>query len=730
MTGISPSGLPWRSPFAAVALATLAALAGSPLTATRAQAPAGPAGETITGTLQPVIVTGAAPDRQRWVAPASIDVIEGDEIRNGQLQVNLSESLGRVPGLFIQNRQNYAQDLQLSIRGFGARSTFGVRGLRLYVDGIPASSPDGQGQTSNFPLGNAERIEIIRGPYSALYGASSGGVIALTTADGQSPTTVRAGLAAGADGLWRASSQALGRVGEWGYALDVSAFSTDGARPQSAADRQSGNLKLSRRYGEGDTAGRIVLLAGHQSLSAQDPLGLSRPEFDANPRQTTASALLFNTRKDVDQSQLGLAWQQGLGGGHQLEFMAYGGQRQTTQFQSIPVATQAPAAYPGGVIDLDRSYGGWNARWRFDRREGTGEDARRFTISAGLAADGQREVRRGYQNFIGPPSSPAALGVLGVLRRDEVNRASTVDPYVQAEWATAAWTWTAGLRHSRVRFRSADHYTVPGNPDDSGATGYSGTSPVAGVRWRLAPTLQAFASIGRGFETPTLNEAAYSAAGSAGLNTALGASRSRSAEAGLRGRHGTAAWTATLFDIRTRNEIVVLANTGGRTTYQNAGATRRRGLELAGDTQWRAFTLTSALTWMQAQYTDGFLSGGQPVTAGNRMPGVPRAQAYVQLAWGPGWAGSTLSAELRHTGRLAVDDRNTDFAPGATLLGLAARFRQDRGDWSLREFVRIDNAANRRYAGSVIVNEGNGRFFEPGQRRSVYAGIEIERRFR
>ena len=153
------------------------------------------------GVLQPVVISGAAPERQRWMAPVSMDILEDEEIRAGQLQVNLSESLGRVPGLVILNRQNYAQDLQVSIRGFGARSTFGVRGVRLFVDGIPAGAPDGQGQAANYPLGSAQRIEIIRGPYAALYGSSAGGVIALYSNEGNLPGSLRAGVAGGADGV-------------------------------------------------------------------------------------------------------------------------------------------------------------------------------------------------------------------------------------------------------------------------------------------------------------------------------------------------------------------------------------------------------------------------------------------------------------------------------------------------------------------------------------------------
>jgi iron complex outermembrane receptor protein len=675
-------------------------------------------------TLRPVIITGAPSDTQRWSAPASMDIIEADEIRAGQLQINLSESLGRVPGLTIQNRQNYAQDLQVSIRGFGARSTFGVRGLRLFVDGIPASAPDGQGQTANFPLGSAERIEVIRGPYSALYGSSSGGVIALYTADGGTPEW-RAGFAGGSNGLWRESTQAAGKVGNYNFAVEAASFGTDGFRPQSAASRDSAHLKLSHATDDG----RIVMLLDRQVSAALDPLGLSRAEFNANPAQTTPGATQFNTRKSVQQTQAGLSLQQALGGGHRLELMGYAGERALIQYQAIPVGTQTPASSPGGVIDLQRNYWGLNARWRLDRQYGSG----RLTASAGLASDRQDEDRRGYNNFIGP-----ALGVQGTLRRNEANRATTFDPYAQLEWDTSAWTATAGLRRSTVKLSSSDRYIAPGNPDDSGAVRYAATNPVVGLRYKLTPTVQAYASAGKGFETPTLNEVAYRAFGGTGLNDKLAASRSRSVEAGLRGRGSGRAWTATVFDIRTENEIVVLSNTGGRSTFQNAGRTRRRGVELSGEAQWGKLNVTSALTLMNATYADSFTTcDAAPcaapnvvIPAGNRLPGIPRQQAYVQVAWEPGWAGSTFTLELRHSGDVQANDRNSDSAAAYTVLNLGVRFQQEQGDWQLREFARVDNLANKTYAGSVIVNEGNSRFFETAPRRSAYVGMELVRRFR
>lgn len=679
--------------------------------------------------LLPVVITGSATDQQRWRAPASIDVVDGSELRDGQLQINLSEALGRVPGLVVQNRQNYAQDLQISIRGAGARATFGVRGVRLFVDGIPASGPDGQGQAANFPLGSAERIEVIRGPYSALYGSSSGGVIALTTDDGGVPAVWRTGFAAGADGLLRLSTQATGQAGDVHYGLDVSSFRTDGLRPQSAADRSTANLKLSRPYDDG----RVVLLFNRLSDHALDPLGLSRAEFDADPYQTTPAALGFNTRKSTSQTQLGVAWQHRLGGGHSMEWMAYGGERAVLQFQAIPVGTQQAPGSPGGVIDLDRSYGGWNARWRFDQPLAHG----RLTLVAGLAGDRQDDRRRGFNNF----TSPTTLGVMGKLRRDETNRATTLAPYAQAEWDSADWTWSAGIRHTRVRFRSADRFIAPGNPDDSGASAYSGSSPVLGMRWRLGDHLQAFASAGLGFETPTLNEAAYQASGASGLNTRLTPSRSQNLEAGLRGRHGSAAWTATAFSTRTRDEIAVLSNTGGRASFQNVGRSLRQGLELAGDLQWGTLGISSAFTYLDATTRDPFTTcASAPCTtpnlaipAGNRLPGIPRQQAYLQLTWQPrgasGVAIGTFTLEARHTGAVPVNDRNSDAAAAATVIHLGARFQQDHGPWQFRQFVRLDNATNRRYAGSVIVNEGNGRFFEAAQDRNASVGLELVRRF-
>jgi len=684
------------------------------------------------GALSPVVVTGERSGGV-WRGAASVDVVGGDELREGQAQVNLSESLGRVPGLVIRNRQNYAQDLQISVRGYGARATFGVRGVRLFVDGIPASAPDGSGQVANFPLGGAERIEVVRGPMAALYGASSGGALLLYTEEGQHPAQWRTGMVAGSDGLWRLSTQATGKTGVpkepgWSYALDVSRFATDGARPQSAADRTNANLKLSRLH-EG---GRTVLVLNQHKSFALDPQGLRREELNANPMQTALPATDFNTRKSVAQTQLGLAFEQSMGGGHKLELMGYGGQRQVVQFQSITTGAQVPSGSSGGVIDLDRDYWGWNARWRHDGDWRGG----RLSLSAGLASDHQSDLRKGYENFTGTSANPTAIGVQGNLRRNEVNRASTLDPYVQAEWRSKDLTLMGGVRQTRTEYESSDRFL--GNGDDSGRKTFQATLPVVGLRWQWTPAVQAFASVGKGYEIPTLNEVAYRTDRVSGFNTQLNAARSTSAEMGLRGRAERFRWNATAFDIRTNDEIVVESNTGGRANFKNAGRTQRQGLELSGDWRYGPMTFFSALTWMEAGYRDSFkacasspcpIASQVEVPAGNRIPGLPMQQAFVQVTWDTGWAGSRVVFETRHVGRVMVNDQNSDSAVGHTLFNLGLHFKQDRGDWTLREFIRVDNLTDRRHVGSVIVNDGNSRFFEPGLGRKLLVGLEAQRRF-
>ena len=684
--------------------------------------------------LQVIVVTATRTARDSLEVPASVDVIDREDLHEARLRVNVSETLDRIPGVVALNRQNYAQDLQISIRGFGARSSFGVRGLRLYVDGVPATLPDGQGQVSNFPLNAAERIEVLRGPFSALYGNSSGGVIALTTALKPRPTGGEVSFAAGTNNTQRTAADLAGGSDSFAYALDGEAFHTGGFRPHSAAGRGILNF----RAGFLDTPiGALRLSANSlESDNAQDPMGLSRGQLQANPDQTTPEALRFNTRKSTRQGTLAADLRSDLGEGR-LETAVWMGARAIRQFQSIPASTQNAASSPGGVIDLGRHFGGADSRATFD----TGS----FTTTAGVDFERLVEDRFGYNNFTSPSPGPipasavcgvAGLrcGVLGRLRRDETNTATSLDPYAQSEARLGeAWRVLAGVRAAHVDVTSSDHFHTTAATNNSGAVSYSGLNPTAGVVFRVTPRLSTYLSYGRGFETPTLNELAYKPDGSAGLNTALKAARSNNYELGAKA-HLSAGLRASiaLFSTFTSDDIVVRSNFGGRSGYANVGRTRRDGVEAQIEAhpsdRW---SLAASGSIINARFDAAFLTcTAAPcvtptlqVASGNKLPSVPARTAWAEVKYRAGWADLSLQGHVQSA--LYVNDLNSDRAAGSGVLDAVIEHTGSWGPLRPHFFARVDNLANRRYVGSVIVNDANSRFFEPAPTRTWLFGLDL-----
>jgi len=672
-------------------------------------------------TLAPVDVAAA---RVRGIDPFDLPIsatrIDADAAadRRGALA---SELLDGVPGVVARDRQNYAQDTQLSIRGFGARSTFGVRGVRLYVDGVPATMPDGQGQLSHFNVMGVERVEVLRGPFSALYGNASGGVVQWWSGAGNAEDPWRLRATWGSFGSFTAGAQLRGARAGFDYNLAASHFETEGWRAHSRARRESLNGRLGWQLDNGGTLSLVVNAL--DAPDAQDPLGLTRAQFQADPRQVAAAATQFNTRKSVRQSQAGLVYAQPAGAGD-LRLMAYAGERSVEQFLAVPIAVQANPLHAGGVVDLDGGYGGADARWSWQGELG----GRPFDFTLGANADRQRQHRTGYENFVG-----TALGVKGALRRDQEDRVSNFDQFAQAWWQWSDhWSALLGARHSEVRFRSDDGYITARNPDDSGSTRYSATTPVAGLVFSPDDAWRLHASIGRGFETPTFNELGYRADGNAGLALDLRSARSTHYELGARWRGpGQAMATVALFRADTDDELAVASNTNGRSTYRNIGRTRRQGAEaswiwpLAARSQ-----LALAYTWLQATVREGYwvcaASGcAQPdtwVRPGSRLPGVPQQQASLRWSWTPDpWR---LAVSLDAADSTPVNDLGSEAAPGYALVAVEASREWSLGDGALRAFARIDNLFDRQYVGSVIVNDGNGRYYEPGPGRAALLGLE------
>jgi iron complex outermembrane receptor protein len=699
-------------------------LASSVIAALSTYAPFAVADETVNTAIPVVVVTASRTEQLSFDLPASIDVIGADQIGAAQPRVNASEALAAVPGLVAQNRQNYAQDLQISSRGFGARSAFGVRGVRLIADGVPATMPDGQGQAATFNLDLAERIEVLRGPFSALYGNHSGGVIQLFTRDPKGAPAVEFNVSGGSYGSHKTDLNASGSAGGVGYLIDVSRFDTDGYRSHSAATRDQAYAKLV--FAPSATS-RLVLTAGAlRQDDTQDPLGVTWATWQRDPRageiDTTdprtpqrTLAERYNTRKSIDHQQLGATWEQRFGS-DRLRVTAYVGNRRVIQYQAFSQGFQAPASHSGGVVDFDRDFHGIDANWTMSRPLLDGTLRSTFGIEAGASND----ARKGYENFIG-----SEFGVQGRLRRDEKDDVKNLDPYTQFEWERGAWVLSAGLRHSRVDFDVEDRYLANGN--DSGSVSYRHTTPLLGILYKVQPGLNLYASAARGFETPTLNEVFYSGTG-AGFNFALAPAQSTHLEFGAKAMPlDGVRINAAVFQVKTTDELVVDSSNGGRTSYRNASATLRQGLELSADAEWRRnWTGRLALSVLRAVYDEGFGA----VLRGSRLPGVPNASLYGEFGWKDADDRYGAALEAIANTKLYPDDANqANPAPGYAIANLRVQAQQQFAGWRVKEYARVNNLFDRGYIGSVIVGDSNRRYYEAAPGRNWVLGASMQYRF-
>lgn len=673
---------------------------------------------------QTLIVSATPQSVSELDTPAAVSVVDGEDMRLATPRINLSESLTSVPGLQVQNRQNYAQDLQLSIRGFGSRTTYGIRGIRLYVDGIPATMPDGQGQTSNIDISSVQNIEVLRGPFSALYGNASGGVMNVSTETGHEPPTIEASSYYGSFGSWRYGLKATGALGDGtqrgdvDYTVSTTRFTTHGYRDRSSAQKNLANAKLGVRM---DDTSKLTLIFNSVESKADDPGGLTESEWQANPQQSPR-AEQYNTRKTIKQTQAGLRYERQLSAKDDISIMTYAGERETTQYQSIPMAPQLKPSHAGGVITLQRHYQGIDNRWTH-----RGELGVPVTFTAGLNYENMSENRKGYNNFRLDDGVPE-YGQKGDLRRNERNLMWNVDPYLQTQWQlTQKLSLDAGVRYSSVWFDSNDRYITPGNGDDSGDASYHQWLPAGSLKYAITDAWNVYLAAGRGFETPTINELSYRSDGQSGMNFDLHPSTNDTVEIGSKTRIGDGLFTAALFQTDTDDEIVVDSSSGGRTTYKNAGKTRRQGGELSWDQRFAAsWRVKAAWTWLDATYRSNVC--GDQNCNGNRLPGIAQNMGFASLSYVPdeGWYAGT---DVRYMSNIMANDENTAQAPSYTVVGLNTGYKFYYRSLMIDLFGRVDNLFDKSYVGSVIVNEANGRYYEPAPGRNYGVGINLAWRF-
>ncbi|WP_301430478.1 TonB-dependent receptor family protein [Acinetobacter baumannii] len=669
--------------------------------------------------------------------PASVFRIEAPQVDSSS-QVNLTEVVKGIPSLQIRNRENYAQDLQLSMRGFGARSTFGVRGIRLYVDGIPATMPDGQGQTSNIDLSSLDHVEVLTGPFSSLYGNSSGGTILTSTKEGQGKDSIELSYSGGSHDKSRAGLVLQGGAkgaNEPSYIISSSYFDTDGYREHSGAEKVLNNAKLSWNLDDGS---KINWVTNYVKIHADDPQGLNRDQWNANPKQVNDADNTYKVRKDIEQTQTGITWSKPINDKNELYAMAYLGNRQVTQYQSIPKSTQeANDNQAGGVIDFKRNYYGADFRW-------TGKELLpNTTLSVGVALDAMDEDRKGFENF----NADGIYGVKGKLRRDEDNTLWNIDPYLQASWQfLPTWRLDTGVRYSNVHYKSEDNYLS--NGDDSGKTDYDKVLPSVALSWQILPELMAYVSYAKGFETPTFTEMAYRPDGQSGFNFDLTASTSDTYETGLKSQNQLGDFTLAVFQTKTKDDIVSAGNSNGRSTFRNADKTLREGVEFAWNKKlWRDLTATASYAYLDATFDANVPEKldkkgkvlASAISSGNAIPGIAKNQVYASLAWQPSH-GLYGGVDVQYMDKVYVNDTNSDAAPSYSVTSANIGYAWVVNDWKIISFARVDNLFDKNYAGSVIVNDStqikvNGqmvpakRYFEPADGRNWSAGLRVIKQF-
>nr|CDQ34293.1 Outer membrane cobalamin translocator [Virgibacillus halodenitrificans] len=658
-------------------------------------------GVAFAQTTSPEVMEVTAPrlDRELYATPAAVSVVDHDSIAQGQQRVRLDESLVTVPGVFLQNRDNFAQGERLAIRGFGARAPFGVRGVTVMTDGIPYTLPDGQAQLDAIDLDSAERIEVIRGPSSVLYGNAAGGVLSVTTADGRDDQKTRLGAEIGSDGYQKYRFSDGGVNGPWSHHVSVSALNFDGYREQSQVEKYHLNAKVRRELGNDRALTAIVNLLDNPR--SEDPGGLTREQVNEDRDQAGDFTEEYDTGQNVDQQVLGLQYEDLSAGPGELYVKGFYLQRDFEQ--------QLP--YPGdSLLGYKRDYYGGSAEYHQDLT--LGELPLRYVVGVDVARQEDDRWRRDVE-FDGTVSGEAA---------DETQEATSVGIFAQGDLdLTDKLTLSLGTRYDRVDFDIDDDFDSDG--DQSGERTFREWSGSAGLSYRYLPTHQVYANTGTSFETPTFSEFA-NPTGVGGFNPSVEPQKAWNREIGLRGNFDNGVdYDLALFSVRVRDELVPY-NENGRDFYRNAGDSSRDGIELAlGWQMTPSWRLDSALTLASYEFDEYDTQDGN--YGGNRIPGLPEQTWMNQLTW-QGFDERFATLETQYIGDMVADDANEVEVDDYWLVNLRAGDGWHLGgDTLLKGYVGVRNLFDREHFANVRINANNDRYFEPASGRTVYAGMEV-----
>lgn len=658
--------------------------------------------------LEEIIVSGTRIPTDWLKLPLAASQLDMEQIHAGRQSLGIDEALAVVPGLFFQNRYNFAQDLRISIRGFGARANFGIRGIKLYADDIPLTMPDGQGNVDSIDLGSAERIEVIRGPVSAVYGASGGGVIQIFTEDGPARPMISAKASSGYFGYRYGQLKAGGQFGAWNASTNLSSTALDGYRQHARFEQTLFNSKF--RYDFADGASLTLVLNAVDSPQADDPGALNAREVESDRRQAAPRNLQFDAGESLDQQQLGLAWRKPLTADTELLLRAYGIFRDFENRLPFDINSNGQ----GGSVDLDRKVAGLGVQWSWSRPL-SGERVNRLVV--GVDLDDQRDLRQRYANNSG------ILGQLTTRQDEDVSaRALFIE---NAMDLGNAWTLTLGARFDHMEYEVKDRL----GSDGSGQTDYDQLSPMIGLVYAPGQSWSVYGNISTAFDPPAVSELA-NPNGPTGFNQDLDPQEATNYELGFRGwlRDGWQ-YELALFHIDVQDEIVPFELAGsGQSFFQNAGRSTHQGLEAAMRMElFPGLSAGMSYTWSDLVF-DEFKDTDGTNYAGNTIPGVPEHQAVLDLHWQhenglfAGW-------DTLYVGALQANNANTVKTAAYLVSNLRFGYRSEGESWSFEPFAGIYNLFDEAYNGNIRINASFGRYYEPAPDRNWYIGLQMAHRY-
>ncbi|HTI65780.1 MAG TPA: TonB-dependent receptor [Gemmatimonadaceae bacterium] len=672
----------------------------------------GAAQDTIPRRLPPVVTVTRDVERSPLDLPFAISSLRPDSLAPGQTHTQVDQTLALLPGVTVANRTNPSQDTRVSVRGFGARSQFGARSIRILRDGMPLTLPDGQTPIDYLDLESVGRVEVIRGPAAALYGNASGGVIDLRSAAPPAvPLAVQARSWNGAFGLERYTGLFGGSAGPATYQGNIGRTQSDGYRQYAHQRLTNAFSRVAAKIGGSEVA---LVGMGLDMPLAENPGALTRAQMDTAPEQADRASVLKKARKVVHQVQLGLSDRTPIGSQGEFTGQVYGGTR--SLYNPLTFA----------VVGVDRRQGGAGARltipWTW---AGTANRA-----SAGLDAQWLNDARKNWANCNAVPtanaSCPSLANERGVLTLDQRELVSSVGPYLRDEVDVGRLRASAGVRADRVRFELRDHFLSDGR-DDSGIRSMTAVSPMVGLAARISAFQSLYATAGSAFETPTTTELGNQSDGSAGLNRDLKPQYSTTYEMGTKGvAIANFQYDVALFDTEVRDELIPFEVPGGngRTYYRNAGRTRRQGIELELSTDVGPVSITGTYALSHFRFRD-FVNGGAQY-AGNTIPGIPEQQAQAAATWHLPRA--FVVAEASAKSRVWVNDANSVAAPGFAVFNVRAGATAAFGKPWLSPMIGVQNLFDRHYVGSVAINASGSsiaatKFYEPSPGRAWFVGL-------